>query len=146
MANIKRNADAQWEGDLRSGSGRMSTPSGVLTNTAYSFRTRFEDEPGTNPEELIAAAHAGCFTMALSNVLGQAGHAPRSLATHATLEMDASGGGFKIGSIVLQVQGQVDGIDQAQFQTYAEQAEQGCPVSGALRGNVRISVEATLNQ
>ena len=144
MANITRTADAQWTGDLRSGSGHLSAPSGVLKDTAYSFRTRFENEPGTNPEELIVAAHAGCFTMALSNVLGQAGHVASNLSTHATLEMDASGGGFKIGSIVLQVQGQVDGIDAAQFQQYAEQAEQGCPVSGALRGNVRISVEATL--
>ncbi|WP_027481020.1 OsmC family protein [Deinococcus pimensis] len=144
MANIQRKANAQWSGDLRSGSGTMSAPSGVFRDTPYSFRTRFENQPGTNPEELIAAAHAGCFTMAFSNVLASAGHTAESLQTEATLEMDASGGGFRIGSIVLRTRGRVPGVDQSQFQQFAEQAEQGCPVSGALRGNVNIKVEATL--
>ena len=146
MANIERKADARWNGDLRSGSGTISSASGVLQETPYSFRTRFENERGTNPEELIAAAHAACFTMAFSNVLSQAGHAPRTLATQATLGMDAAGGGFKIASMQLRVRGSAEGLDQAQFQQLAEQAEQGCPVSNALRGNLSISVEATLEQ
>ena len=146
MANIQRKANAEWTGDLRSGSGTISAPSGVLQGTPYSFRTRFGDQPGTNPEELIAAAHAGCFTMAFSNVLKEAGFEPQSLATEATLTMDASGGGFKIASVVLNVRGSADGLDEAKFQELAEKAEQGCPVSGALRGNLDISVQATLER
>ena len=144
MANIQRKANAEWSGDLRSGKGTITAPSGVLQNTPYSFHTRFENEPGTNPEELIAAAHAACFTMAFSNVLAGAGHVAQSLATEATLGMDSSGGGFRIATMMLRVRGRVDGIDQAQFQEFAAQAEQGCPVSGALRGNLQINVEATL--
>ncbi|AFZ69169.1 OsmC family protein [Deinococcus peraridilitoris] len=146
MANIERKANAQWNGDLKSGNGTISSLSGVLSDTPYSFRTRFENQPGTNPEELIAAAHAACFTMAFSNVLQQAGHAPRTLATDATLGMDASGGGFKIATMHLVVRGSAEGLDQQQFQQLAEKAEQGCPVSGALRGNLDITVEAIYEQ
>ena len=144
MATIERKADAQWSGDIRSGNGTLTSPSGILKETPYSFRTRFEGAPGTNPEELIAAAHAGCFTMAFSGVLTQAGHAPRNLATEATLGMDSVPGGFKIATMVLKVRGSVDGINQAQFEEMAHQAEQGCPVSNVLRGNITISVQATL--
>jgi osmotically inducible protein OsmC len=143
MANIQRKANAQWSGDLKSGNGTMTTPSGVMQGTPYSFRTRFEDQPGTNPEELIAAAHAGCFTMAFSNVLKNAGYEPRELATEATLGMSMEGGP-KISTMHLVVRGRADGLDQAKFQELAEQAEAGCPVSGALRGNLNITVEATL--
>ncbi|ADV66324.1 OsmC family protein [Deinococcus maricopensis] len=143
MANIHRKANAQWTGDLKSGSGTITTPSGVLQAAPYSFRTRFEDQPGTNPEELIAAAHAGCFTMAFSNVLKTAGYEPRDLATEATLGMSMDGGP-KLTTMHLVVRGKADGLDQTQFQALAEQAEQGCPVSGALRGNLQITVEATL--
>lgn len=139
---IERTANARWTGDLRSGAGTISSKSGVLQETPYSFKTRFEGESGTNPEELIAAAHAGCFTMAFSNVLQQAGHAPKVLATEAVVRMDQQGGGFKITGVTLRVRGHAEGLDQAQFQQLAEQAEQGCPVSGALRGNLEISVEA----
>lgn len=144
MAAIERKANAQWNGDLRNGTGTLGTPSGVLKETPYSFRTRFESAPGTNPEELIAAAHAGCFTMAFSNVLGLAGHAPRQLATEATLGMESVPGGFKIATMHLNVRGSVDGLDQAQFEEMAHQAEQGCPVSNLLRGNITITVQAIL--
>ncbi len=144
MSTIERKAKAQWTGDLRAGNGTLTSPSGVLSETPYSFRTRFESAPGTNPEELIAAAHAGCFTMAFSGVLTQAGHAPRNLATEATLGMDSVPGGFKIVSMHLEVRGSVDGLDQAQFEEMARVAEQGCPVSNVLRGNLNITVQATL--
>ena len=142
---IERKASAVWTGTLREGSGTISSTSGVFTDTPYSFQTRFENEPGTNPEELIAAAHAGCFTMAFSGVLQKAGHEPRQLRTQATVSMaPKDGGGFRISAVHLQVRGSADGLDQAEFQRLAEQAEQGCPVSGALRGNLDITVEATL--
>ncbi|WP_110887583.1 OsmC family protein [Deinococcus yavapaiensis] len=144
MANIKRKANAHWTGDLRSGRGELSTPSGVLKDTAYSYHTRFEDGQGTNPEELVAAAHAGCFTMAFSNVLKSHGHEPRDLHTEATCVMNQVPGGFKLAEMQLVVRGSADGLDQEGFQRLAEEAEQGCPISGALRNNLAISVQATL--
>lgn len=132
MADIQRTADAVWEGDLRSGNGKISAPSGVLKDAAYSFVTRFEDSPGTNPEELIAAAHAACFTMAFSGVLKRKGYDPERLSTKATLTMEKQEAGFTITKMRLDVDGQVANLDQGTFQQLAEEAEKGCPVSRLL--------------
>lgn len=139
-----RTATAQWSGDVRSGSGRMAVGSGLFTDGAYSFRTRFEDEPGTNPEELIGAAHAGCFSMALSNVLSEAGHVPDSISTTATVTFRPVDGAPTITQIDLVTEGHVPGIDQQQFADFAAQAKAGCPVSRALAGVNEITLEATL--
>ena len=141
---ISRKASAHWEGDLKSGKGTLSTPqSGLLDNTRYGFNSRFGDEKGTNPEELIAAAHAGCFTMALSAVLGKAGFTPDKLQTRAeaTIEpgMDP---GPTITAIKLTVSASVPGISAAQFEEIAQQAKAGCVISRAL--SVPVSLEATL--
>ena len=136
-----RTGKAEWKGDLRSGSGTVSVESGVISESQYSFRTRFEDGPGTNPEELIAAAHAGCFSMALGNVLGEAGHVADSIATTAKVTLRPPEG---ITTIELQTEGRVPGIDEQQFADYANQAKEGCPVSKALAGVPEITLEATL--
>jgi len=144
---IERKANARWNGNLKQGNGTLSVPSTVLTDTPYSFRMRFEDQPGTNPEELIAAAHAGCFTMNFSGVLERNGTTPEQLETEATCVMTPKeGGGMRISAMRLQVRGRVSGLDQQKFQELAEEAERTCPVSGALHGNMDISVEATLEQ
>jgi lipoyl-dependent peroxiredoxin len=140
MTEIQRSANAVWEGDLRGGKGKMSTQSGVLNTDAYGFSTRFENEPGTNPEELIAAAHAGCFTMNLSGVLGRNGFNPQSLMTQAVLTMEKLEAGFTITKIRLEVEGQVPGIDEARFKELADQAERTCPISRLLRPGLQ-SVE-----
>jgi len=140
---ISRHATAHWSGDLKSGRGKLSTPqSGVLADTAYGFNTRFGDVKGTNPEELIAAAHAGCFTMALSAKLTEAGHPPTTLDTRAEVDLSMEGGP-KLSQIRLVVRAQVAGIDAAKFQSIAEDAKTNCPVSKALSA-VPISLEATL--
>ncbi|KQZ60142.1 MULTISPECIES: OsmC family protein [unclassified Lysobacter] len=140
---ISRHATAHWEGDLKSGQGRLSTPqSGVLENTRYAFNSRFGDEKGTNPEELIAAAHAGCFTMALSAKLTEAGHPPARLDTRAEVDLSMEGGP-SLSQIRLKVSAEVPGIDAAKFQAIAEDAKANCPVSKALSA-VPISLEATL--
>lgn len=140
---ISRHANAHWEGDLKSGQGRLSTPqSGLLDNARYGFNSRFGDEKGTNPEELIAAAHAGCFTMALSAKLTEAGHPPASLDTRAEVDLSMEGGP-SLSQIRLKVKAQVPGIDAAKFQAIAEDAKANCPVSKALSA-VPISLEATL--
>ncbi|QWP76440.1 OsmC family protein [Lysobacter sp. K5869] len=140
---ISRNATAHWEGDLKSGQGRLSTPqSGLLDNARYGFNSRFGDEKGTNPEELIAAAHAGCFTMALSAKLTEAGHPPASLDTRAEVDLSMEGGPT-LSQIRLKVKAQVPGIDSAKFQAIAEDAKANCPVSKALSA-VPMSLEATL--
>ena len=138
-----RNAHAEWKGDLREGSGTMALGSGAFEGP-YSFQSRMEDGSGTNPEELIGAAHAGCFSMALSLILSQAGHAPESIDTDARVRFDKQGDGFAITSIQLTTHGRVPGIDQEEFQRYADQAKEGCPVSQALAGVEDISLEATL--
>ena len=112
---MKRSASAMWNGDLKSGNGTISTASGVLTNTQYSFATRFEDGAGTNPEELIAAAHAGCFSMALSAQLGEAGIVAQSIHTTATVTLEKSGGGFAITAVHLDLTARVPGVDQQAF-------------------------------
>ena len=137
---ISRKATAHWEGDLKSGKGRLSTPqSGLLDSTPYGFNTRFSDEKGTNPEELIAAAHAGCFTMALSAKLGEAGFTPTSLDTEAKVDLSMEGGP-QLSQITLTLKAVVPGIDAAQFRAIADDAKQNCPVSKALKA-VPVSLE-----
>jgi osmotically inducible protein OsmC len=145
MADITRTANAEWLGDLRSGKGTISTPSGVLQNDAYSFVTRFENSPGTNPEELVAAAHAACFSMAFSGLLGKKGYNPESLRTLATLSMDKMEAGFTITRMRLEVEGKVPNLQAAEFQQLAEEAEKGCPISRLLRPGLQdVEVVATL--
>jgi osmotically inducible protein OsmC len=139
---MQRKASAVWKGDLKSGKGTVSSSSGVLSNTPYSFSTRFENAAGTNPEELIAAAHAGCFSMALSAQLGQAGLTPESINTNATLSLDKLDSGFAITAIQLDVTAKVPKADQAAFQKAAENAKSGCPVSKVL--NAKITMNAKL--
>jgi len=140
---ISRHATAHWEGDLKTGKGQLSTPqSGLMDKTRYAFNSRFGDEKGTNPEELIAAAHAGCFTMALSAKLTEAGHPPTRLDTRADVDLSMEGGPT-LSQIRLKVTAAVPGLDDARFQTIAEDAKQNCPVSKALSA-VPISLEATL--
>lgn len=140
---ITRHATARWEGDLKSGQGRLSTPqSGLFDGTRYGFNTRFGDEKGTNPEELIAAAHAGCFAMALSAKLTEAGHAPTRLDARADVELTMEGGP-NISRIRLHVQGEVPGLEAERFQQIADDAKRNCPVSKAL-SSVPIELEATL--
>lgn len=137
-----RSAEAVWEGDLQSGTGRMSFGSGAFEGQ-YSFTSRFEEGTGTNPEELIGAAHAGCFSMALSGALGRAGHEPTRVQTTARIHLEKSDAGFTIARSELSCEAEVPGIDQAQFQEIAEGAKAGCPVSRALAG-VEISLDAKL--
>ena len=140
---ISRYATAHWEGDLKAGKGRLSTPaSGLLADTPYGFNTRFGDAKGTNPEELIAAAHAGCFTMALSAKLTEAGHPPAALDTRAEVDLSMEGGP-SLSAIRLKVKADVPGIDEVKFRAVAEDAEKNCPVSRALSA-VPISMEAEL--
>lgn len=141
---IHRRASGHWSGDLKGGKGSVSTQSGALKDIPFSFGTRFGDEPGTNPEELIAAAHAGCYSMALTAYLGRQNIASNSIDTKALLELEQIEGGFKIAKIRLNVTGDVPGVDDARFQQLAEEAEKGCPVSNALRGSVAIEVQASL--
>lgn len=136
-----RTGSAQWKGDLRSGSGAVSVESGVLSESQYSFRTRFEDGAGTNPEELIAAAHAGCFSMALANILGEAGHVADSIATTAKVTLRPPEG---ITTIELETEGRIPGIDQQQFADFANQAKEDCPVSKALSGVPELTLKARL--
>jgi lipoyl-dependent peroxiredoxin len=136
-----RNASARWDGAFKGGSGQMSFGS---FEGPYSAASRFEDGDGTNPEELIGAAHAGCFSMALSLALGQAGHEPESISTDAAVHIDpAEGGGFEISRIELSTRASVPGIDDDEFQRVADAAKKGCPVSKALAGP-EITLEASL--
>jgi len=140
-----RTGSAVWNGTIKDGSGSLTTPSGVLSSTPYSFKMRFEDETGrsgTNPEELIAAAHAGCFSMALSGQLTKAGFTPESLATSAAVTLEQKDGGFAITKVHLTLEAKVPGISEAQFQELAGAAKAGCPVSKVL--NAEITLAATL--
>jgi lipoyl-dependent peroxiredoxin len=136
-----RSASAVWEGGLRDGSGKMALGSGAFEGS-YSFRSRFEDGDGTNPEELIGAAHAGCFSMALANGLAEAGHAPRRISTTARVHF-RPGEGPPIKQIELETEGEVEGIDADEFRRQAEDAKANCPVSQALAA-VDITLEARL--
>lgn len=137
-----RKAKALWQGTGRDGSGQLTSDSGVLNQTPYSFRTRFEEVRGTNPEELIAAAHAGCFTMALAFGLQSAGFRPDELATEAAVTLVADGAGFRISRSALTLRARVPGLDQATFARLAQEAEKNCPVSKAL--NAEITLDAAL--
>lgn len=137
-----RKAKAVWRGTGKEGDGDLSTDSGVLSETPYSYRTRFENEQGTNPEELIAAAHAGCFTMALAFQLQGAGYTPTELVTEAAVTLEPEGQGFKISKSALTLTADVPGLDRDTFDKLAEAAEKGCPVSKVL--NAEITMSATL--
>ena len=140
----EKTARATWQGDLVGGSGRVSTESEVLSDEGVSWSARAEGAEGVSPEELIAAAHATCVSMALSHVLAEGGHPASRLDTEATATFDKTDEGFRMTAIRLTVNGEVDGIDAAAFQEAAEGAKENCPVSQALKGNVDISVDATL--
>jgi osmotically inducible protein OsmC len=139
---MRRKASAVWTGGLKDGKGQISTDSGVLSDTQYSFSTRFEDGVGTNPEELIAAAHAGCFSMALSGQLGRAGLTAESIKTTATVRLEKVDEAFAITSVHLEVTARVPGADQQAFETAANNAKAGCPVSKVLKAE--ITMEAKL--
>jgi lipoyl-dependent peroxiredoxin len=139
---MTRKASAQWMGSLKEGSGTLTSDSGVLLDTPYSFHTRFEEEPGTNPEELIAAAHAGCFSMALSLVLGEAGMTADSIRTTAAVTLGKTEGGFSITAVHLTLVASVPGADEAKFREAAEKAKDNCPVSKVL--NAKITLDAKL--
>jgi lipoyl-dependent peroxiredoxin len=134
-----RKASAVWNGSLKEGQGTISTDSGVLSKTQYSFSTRFENGAGTNPEELIAAAHAGCFTMALSAQLGNAGLTPESLETTAAVTLEKLEAGFTITKVHLDVTAKVPGADQAAFDTAAANAKAGCPISRLLKAEITMT-------
>jgi osmotically inducible protein OsmC len=142
---IERRAHATWEGDLRNGSGTFDLDSGAITGQEVTFASRFTPESGgkTSPEELIAAAHATCLSMALANGLAQAGHPPTKLATDAVCTLDQTDAGFRITTMQLMVRAQVDGIGEDEFRAEAQQAKEGCPVSNAL-GGVEVSLDAAL--
>jgi osmotically inducible protein OsmC len=146
MAEFKRRATAVWNGDLRGGKGRVSSHSGVLKDIPYSFNTRFADEPGTNPEEMLASALSSCYSMALSNVLSTKGYKVESMETEATCFFTSQPtGGFRITRFHLTVAGHVAEIDQATFAQIAKETEEGgCPVSILLRKSVPIELDATL--
>lgn len=139
---MQRTGSAHWSGGLKDGKGTVSTASGALQDTQYSFGTRFENGKGTNPEELIAAAHAGCFSMALSAQLGNAGMTAESIDTTATISLDKTDAGFSITASHLDVTVKIPGADKAKFDAAAKAAEAGCPVSRVL--NAKVSMNATL--
>jgi lipoyl-dependent peroxiredoxin len=138
---MQRKASAVWNGGLKDGKGTVSATSGVLSNTPYSFSTRFENAPGTNPEELIAAAHAACFSMALSAQLGGANLTPESINTSATLTMEKQDSGWAITAVHLDVIARVPNADAAAFQKAADNAKSGCPVSKVLKANITMSAK-----
>jgi len=136
---IKRNGSAVWSGGLKDGKGAVSTGSGVLKDSQYGFNTRFEDGPGTNPEELIGAAHAGCFTMALSGQLGQAGMTAQELRTTATVSMEKVEGGFSITAVHLDLVAKIPGASQEAFDKAANTAKENCPVSKLLNAEITLT-------
>ena len=137
-----RKARAVWRGAGKDGTGQLTSDSGVLRDTPYTFKTRFESEPGTNPEELIAAAHAGCFAMALAFQLQMAGFSPTELAADAVVSIEKEGQGFRITRSALTLRAQVPGIDRGKFDELANSAKQNCPVSKVL--NADVTLDATL--
>jgi osmotically inducible protein OsmC len=141
-AMMIRKANAVWAGDGRSGTGRLTTASGALSDSAYGFRTRFENAAGTNPEELLAAAHAGCFSMALAFALQAEGFTAEEIRTEAAVSLDPDGPGFKISRSALTLRARIPGIDTAKFMALAKGAEQNCPVSKVL--NAEITLDARL--
>ena len=138
---MERQASAVWKGGLKDGKGTISTPSGALKDTPYSFTTRFENTPGTNPEELVAAAHAGCFSMALSAQLGGAGMTPESIRTNAQLTMEKLEAGWTVTAIHLDVTAKIPNGDMAKFDTAAANAKAGCPISRLLNAKITMSAK-----
>lgn len=136
---MRRKASAVWKGGLKDGRGIISTESGVLSDTQYSFSTRFEDGTGTNPEELIAAAHAGCFSMALSGQLGNAGMTAENISTTATVRLEKTDAGFTVTSVHLDVTARIPGADQQTFETAANNAKAGCPISRLLKAEITMN-------
>jgi osmotically inducible protein OsmC len=136
---MKRTAEAKWQGDLKTGAGTISTASGTLASTPYSFHSRFEQGKGTNPEELLAAAHAGCFTMALSNQLATAGFPAESLETTCTITLDKTEGGFGITESHLELKAKVPGASEEAFEKAVQNAKSGCPVSKLYKTNITLS-------
>ena len=135
---IKRNGSAVWSGALKDGKGTLSTQSGVLDKTPYGFHARFEEGPGTNPEELIAAAHAGCFTMALSGTLGEAGMTAQEMNTTATVSLEKVDSGFSITAVHLNLVAKIPGANKEAFEAAAMKAKQNCPVSKLLNANITL--------
>ncbi|HLJ22857.1 MAG TPA: OsmC family protein [Candidatus Acidoferrales bacterium] len=136
-----RKASAVWNGSLKEGKGKISTESKVLSNAQYSFSTRFEDGVGTNPEELIAAAHAGCFSMALSAQLGNAGITPESIETTAAVTLEKTDAGFTVTKVHLDVAAKIPGANQAAFDTAAQNAKAGCPISRLLKAEITMTAK-----
>jgi len=139
---MQRSASARWQGDLKSGKGYLTSDSGVLASVPYSFGTRFENAKGTNPEELIAAAHAGCFSMALSSILAKGGRTAESIETSASVSLEKGDAGFSITAVHLTVRAKVPGADAVGFKAAADEAKAGCPVSRVL--NAKITMDAAL--
>ena len=139
---MKKSASAHWEGSLKEGKGTISTESGALKANPYGFNTRFENQPGTNPEELIGAAHAGCFSMAFSMLLGEAGYTPDSIDTQAEVTLSKQDDGFAVTAVALTMNAAIPGIDQSTFEEIADEAKKGCPISKLL--NADISLKASL--
>lgn len=147
MTDLHRSGSAQWSGDLKTGKGTVSTGSGVLRETNYSFTSRFEEGQGTNPEELIAAAHASCFSMALSKILNDGGHPPEQVTTRAMLTLMRGETGFKITKIHLETEARVAGVSEADFKQSAEKAKENCPISVLLKpGLEKLTLDARLVQ
>jgi osmotically inducible protein OsmC len=143
---IERNAHATWEGDLRGGSGKFDVGSGAISGQEVTFASRFEEPGGkTSPEELIAAAHATCFSMALAGGLARAGHPPTRLETDGLVTLSQVDGAFRITSVNLSVRGEVDGIDEEAFRAAAQEAKEGCPISNALADSIEITLDAALS-
>jgi osmotically inducible protein OsmC len=138
---MKRKASAVWKGGLKDGKGTISTASGVLSDTQYSFSTRFEDGTGTNPEELIAAAHAGCFSMALSGQLGNAGMTAENISTTASVTLEKTDAGFTVTKVHLDVTARIPGADQQAFETAANNAKAGCPISRLLKAEITMDAK-----
>lgn len=138
---MKKFASAHWSGGIKDGQGTISTETGVLHEAAYGFKSRFEDGPGTNPEELIGAAHAGCYSMALSLGLGEAGLTADSIDTKAAVSLDKDGDGFTISAVHLTCEAKVPGADKATFARIAEATKQGCPVSKVLKASITLDAK-----
>jgi lipoyl-dependent peroxiredoxin len=138
---MKRKAQAIWNGSGKDGQGKLATESGVLQDTQYSWKTRFADGKGTNPEELIAAAHAGCFSMALAFALGKNGHEAKEIRTEAALSFEQQDGGFAITAVHLDLTATIPGIDEAAFRRIAEEAKNGCPVSKVLKAQITLDAK-----
>ncbi|MHA6204087.1 OsmC family protein [Dyella soli] len=138
---MKKNASASWSGGLKNGTGTVSTATGVLRDAPYGFRSRFEDGPGTNPEELLGAAHAGCYTMALAAGLEQAGFSAAHIDTKAVVTLDKDGDGFAITTVDLTTRAKVPNIDKSTFDTIARATKEGCPVSKVLKATITLDAQ-----